>query len=190
MGTSHKLITTSDVSDKEPSELMFCTPVDEALVHRSSVLQALKEAGQPHAISQLPEGIRQVNFFLWAGNSPNGRHDQNLTWPDLGSIITVTCPGFVPCVDASYHVLSRCMRPVYFGRQQQVLHFDMLAGCGLSCRLPAGQLAAACCRSDWKAGLDRRGRREQFMCTAHTSTALAPSCLVQAAAWPRGGWGT
>lgn len=46
---------------------MFCTPVDDVLVERSSVLQALKEAGtsEGSAISELPEGMRQDDFFQW-----------------------------------------------------------------------------------------------------------------------------
>jgi hypothetical protein len=68
---------------------MFCTSVDEALVQRSSVLQALREAGQHHSISGLPEGIEREDFFLWAGHDPDVREAHALPQTTLCSILKV-----------------------------------------------------------------------------------------------------
>lgn len=91
MCLSHNFVTTRNVTSTVPSGLMICTPIDEALVQRTSVLSALMEleAGQ-HAVSQLPEGINcREEFFLWAYNDPNGRQVHALSWAALGSIIKV-----------------------------------------------------------------------------------------------------
>ena len=63
---AQKFLTTFDASDIESSGLMFCVPIERPLLERSSVLQALQEAGHAGAISQLPEGISSEAFFLWS----------------------------------------------------------------------------------------------------------------------------
>ena len=88
MSVPRKFVTTS-TGVNEPAALMFCTSLDEAVVERSSVLQALQEAGQSNAVSGLPEGVQQHEVLLRAANDPEVCDLRTLQRSDLTAILRV-----------------------------------------------------------------------------------------------------
>lgn len=52
---------------------MFCLPVDESVMARSVVLQALHEASAEGVLSHLPKSIYRGVFCLWAATKPEGK---------------------------------------------------------------------------------------------------------------------
>jgi hypothetical protein len=86
--SNSKFVGTHD-NGTDAAGLMFCVPLGEDLMERSSVLQVLQEASPACSLAQLPGEIRRPDFLLWAFTNPQGPGGKALSCEELVTVLKV-----------------------------------------------------------------------------------------------------